>query len=295
MSAPTAPHGSARLQPARALPSPRTVGAMALRYALLLVVTVLMVGPIIGPLLTSFKSSDEDVFGQQATLLPQRWSFHAYETLFAEVPIPLYIANSLLLAGLLVLSQIVFATTAGYMLSRRGWRGRSAVWILVVSGMIFPFESIMLALYTTVQNLGLLDTIAGVWLPGIVGVFNVMIMRASFMAVPDGIEEAALLDGAGEFRRFFSIFVPSAKGALVIVVLTSFIGAWDDFLWPLIVLHSDQNFTLTLGLARLQSSFGFDYRVLLAGAMVALVPVILIFFAAQRYFFRGVEEGGMKF
>ena len=264
-------------------------------YLVLILVLLLMLGPIVWPLLLSFKGANENLFGPTASLLPQNWSTNAYQTLFSDIPVFQYVRNSLSLAALTVLSQAIFATMGGYMLSRRNWRGRKAVWLLVVSAMIFPFESIMLSLYTQVQNFGLLDNLLGVWLPGIVSVFNVMIMRAAFTAIPSEIEEAAFIDGAGEFRRFFSIFLPSAKGAVVIVLLTSFIGAWDDFLWPLIVLRSNENFTLTMGLASLQSSFGFDARVVLAGAAIALLPVVVIFLVCQRFFFKGVEQGGVKF
>lgn len=273
----------------------KNAGRRALHYLLLCLVLLLMLAPLVWPLLLSFKSQAENLFGTQASLLPQNWSVEAYRTLFRDIPVLGYVGNSLFLAGLTISSQIVFATMGGYMLSRKNWRGRKLVWLLVLSAMIFPFESIMLSLYTEIKALGLLDSIVGVWLPGIVGVFNVMVMRAAFSAVPSEIEDAAFIDGAGEFRRFFSIFLPSAKGPLVIIVLTSFIGAWDDFLWPLIVLRSNENFTLTLGLASLQSSFGFDARVVLAGAVVALLPVVVIFLICQRFFFKGVEQGGIKF
>ncbi|PRB09218.1 carbohydrate ABC transporter permease [Microbacterium sp. MYb62] len=269
--------------------------AAALRYVLMVLVLFVSLAPIVWPILTSFKAPGEDIFGANATVLPQDWSLFAYEKLFQDIPVLGYIGNSLTYAGLAITSQLIFATMGGYMLSRPGWRGRWLITVLVLSAMIFPFESIMLSLYTQVQMLGLLDTILGVWLPGFVSVFNVLILRSAFMAVPDALEEAAYIDGAGEFRRFFSIFLPAARGALVIVVLMSFIGAWDDLLWPLIALQSNENFTLTLGLATLNSSFGFDVRVILAGAVIALVPVVIIFLACQRHFFRGVEEGGVKF
>lgn len=282
-------------RPARRPISRHRLGSLVLRYALLSVMLVVMLSPIVWPLLTSFKGPNEQVFGADATVIPQEWSTNAYAQLFTDIPVFTYIGNSLLLAALSVIGHVIFASVTGYMLSRRNWRGRTVITAVITAALIFPFESIMLSLYTEVQALGLLDTIAGVWLPGIVGVFNVLIMRTAFSAIPDSVEEAAFIDGAGEFRRFFSIFIPGARGALVIIVLTSFIGAWDDFLWPLMVLQSNENFTLTLGLASLSSSFGFDFRVVLAGSVVALIPVVVIFLACQRFFFKGVEEGGVKF
>jgi ABC-type sugar transport system, permease component len=267
-----------------------------LHYVVLVVVAIAMLAPLIWPMLASFKGPQENVFGANATILPRHWSLTAYRTLFSSIPVIGYVGNSLFYAALSIVSQVALSTMAGYMLSRKNWRGRGFITLLLIASMIFPFESIMLSLYTEVQNIGLLDSIVGVWLPGIVSVFNVMIMRTAFGAVPSSIEEAALLDGAGELKRFFSVFLPAARGAIVIIVLGSFIGAWDDFLWPLMVIHSDVNFTLTLGLSTIQfSAFGSDERVVLAGAVVALIPVVVIFFACQRYFFRGFEEGGVKF
>lgn len=264
------------------------------RYVALVVALLVTLGPIVWPVLTSFKSVSEPVFGADATLLPRSFSLEAYRSLFEDVPIRRYVVNSLFYCALAVLSQVVLATTCGYMLSRKHWRGRWVTNLLVTCTLIFPFEAIMLSLYTEIRTLGLLDSVVGVWLPGMISAFNILVMRASFVGVPVALEESALLDGAGEFRRFWSIFLPSARGAVTIVALTSAIGAWDDFLWPLMVLRSDDNFTLPVGLATLNSSFGFDVRVVLAGAVVALVPVVLLFFALQRFFFRGVEAGGIK-
>lgn len=288
------------LKSPRRLARPKVLGrrkslTTAVRYLVLVLVGLMMIGPILWPLLISLKDPTEQVYGAGASLVPQHWSLDNYAILFKEIPLVKYIGNSLSYALLAVLSNVLLATAAGYMLSRQSWRGRSVVALLVISAMIFPFESIMLSLYTQVQNLGLLDNVLGVWLPGIVGVFNVLVMRTAFADVPKALEEAAFIDGAGEFRRFWSIFLPQAKGSVIIVALTSFIGAWDDFLWPKIVLNSQENQTLTQGLASLQGNFGFDVRVLLAGAAVALIPVVVIFFGAQRYFFKGVEEGGVKF
>lgn len=264
------------------------------RYIALIVVLVLLLGPLIVPLLGAFKSPGEPLFGRNASLLPQEWSLAAFRELFHQIPITRYMLNSLTVGVLAVASQVVFATTSGYMLSRRGWKGRTVVYLLLLSSMIFPFESIMLSLFAQMRDLGLVDTLVGVWVPNIVTIFCVLIMRAAFMGVPDEIEDAALLDGAGEFRRFFGVFLPQVRGAMTVIILMTFIWAWDDFLWPLIMLRSDENFTLMLGLQQLQGQFGFDYRVVLAGAVTALVPITALFLMTQRYFFKGMEDGGVK-
>ena len=268
--------------------------ATALRYVLLILVLVLLIGPLVVPLLGAFKGAGEPVFGPNASVLPQQPSLDAFSDLIAQTNLLQAVANSLIIGVLAVASHVILATVGGYILSRKGWRGRTLLMLLMMSALIFPFESIMVSLFAQVRELGFYDTLIGVWLPGMLGPFHPLLMRAAFLGVPDELEDAALLDGAGEWKRFWSIFLPQTRGALTIVALTSFLYAWEDYLWPLLVLRTGDNFTMMLELARLQSAFGFDYRVVLAGAIVALVPVTVMFFFTQKFFFRGIEEGGLK-
>lgn len=269
--------------------------AVVVRYVLLLLVLAISVGPLLWQLFSSLKGTQEALFGSEATFLPQDPSIAAYRTVFEQVPMTQYIRNSLIMCALTIGSQIVFPTLAGYMLSRRHWRGRSGFYSLLIISMMFPFESIMVSLYMQIREMGLDNTFVGVWLPGAIAAVNVLIMRATFAAVPDEIEDAAMLDGAGEWRRFVRLYLPAAKGSLVVVVINSFIAAWDDFLWPFIVLRSEGLYTLSLGLARLAaSSLSFDPRVIMAGSIIAIVPIMVLFVAVQRYFFKGVESGAIK-
>ena len=269
--------------------------ALVVRYVLLVLVLLLLLGPLVLPLMAAFKSSREPIFGQSASLLPEQWSLDAFRTMFAQTNMLRYILNSLVVCALSVGSALVLATVGGYMLSRKGWRGRTLVFLVVLSALIFPFESIMVSLYAQVQAWGLYDTLVGVWIPSVLGPFHLLLMRAAFLGIAEEIEDAAFVDGATELQRFFRIFLPQVKGSLVVVGLTAFIFAWQDFLWPLLVIQSDENMTMMLGISRLQGSFGTDYRVVLAGAITAMLPVVITFFFTQRYFFRGIEEGGLKF
>ncbi|WP_426625617.1 carbohydrate ABC transporter permease [Leifsonia sp. McL0607] len=272
----------------------RTRGLIG-RYALLVGVLFITVGPLLWQVSASLKGPDEPIFGHVATVLPTQPTLAAYATVFDQVPMVLYVRNSLIMCVLTVFSQIVFPTLAGYMLSRTGWRGRTGFYWLLIISMMFPFESIMVSLYTMITDMNLGDSFVGVWLPGAISAVNVLIMRATFAAVPDEVEDAAMIDGAGEWRRFFTIFLPAAKGSMVVVIINSFISAWDDFLWPFIVLRSESNFTLSLGLSRLDaSSLAFDPRVVMAGSVVAIVPILVLFIILQRHFFRGVESGAIK-
>ncbi|WP_405977545.1 carbohydrate ABC transporter permease [Streptomyces sp. NBC_00158] len=270
----------------------RRRGGLAVRYAVLLLTLVLMVGPIVWQFLTSVRGRTENVYDG---LLPSHPTFDNYLRVAESFPLAQYVGNTLLVALLAVASNALFAAMGGYALSRAGWKGRRAVSTVLVATLMFPFESVMISMFLTVRGMGLVDTLVGVWLPGAVSVLNVMIMRAAFLAVPREIEEAAVLDGAGEWTRFTRVFLPGARGALAVVCITSFMGAWDDFLWPLLVLTDSDHYTLQLGLKTLAgATTTSDQRIVAAGAMTALVPMVLLFLFLQRFFFKGVGEGAVK-
>ncbi|MGW2583305.1 carbohydrate ABC transporter permease [Streptomyces virginiae] len=266
--------------------------ALAARYATLVLMLVVMLGPIVWQFLTSVRGRTENVYDG---VLPARPTLDNYVRVAESFPLLQYVGNTLTVAVLAIASNVLFAAMGGYALSRVGWKGRRIVFTVLVATLMFPFESVMISMFLTVREMGLVDTLIGVWLPGAVSVLNIMIMRAAFLAVPREVEEAAVLDGAGEWTRFTRVFLPAAKGALAVVCITSFMGAWDDFLWPLLVLTDSDHYTLQLGLKTLAGATTVnDQRLVAAGAMAALVPMMLLFFALQRFFFKGVGEGAVK-
>ncbi|MFB6562920.1 MULTISPECIES: carbohydrate ABC transporter permease [unclassified Streptomyces] len=265
---------------------------LAGRYATLVLMLVIMLGPIAWQFLTSIRGRTENVYDG---VLPAQPTLDNYVRVAESFPLLQYVGNTLTVAALAITSNMLFAAMGGYALSRAGWKGRQVVFTVLVATLMFPFESVMISMFLTVREMGLVDTLIGVWLPGAVSVLNVMIMRAAFLAVPREVEEAAVLDGAGEWTRFTRVFLPAAKGALAVVCITSFMGAWDDFLWPLLVLTNSDHYTLQLGLKTLAGATTVnDQRLVAAGAMAALVPMMLLFFALQRFFFKGVGEGAVK-
>ncbi|MFF4387350.1 carbohydrate ABC transporter permease [Streptomyces sp. NPDC001552] len=265
---------------------------LAGRYATLVLMLVVMLGPIAWQFLTSIRGRTENVYDG---VLPAQPTLDNYVRVAESFPLLQYVGNTLTVAALAITSNVLFSAMGGYALSRAGWKGRQVVFTVLVATLMFPFESVMISMFLTVREMGLVDTLIGVWLPGAVSVLNVMIMRAAFLAVPREVEEAAVLDGAGEWTRFTRVFLPAAKGALAVVCITSFMGAWDDFLWPLLVLTNSDHYTLQLGLKTLAGTTTVnDQRLVAAGAMAALVPMMLLFFALQRFFFKGVGEGAVK-
>ncbi|WP_224059148.1 carbohydrate ABC transporter permease [Streptomyces kanamyceticus] len=270
------------------------VWEIVLRYGLLLAVLALMIGPFLWQLSTSLKGPHENIFSSPPKFLPSDPTFHNYERVADTIPVWDYAFNSLKVAAANVVTNCVGATLAGYALARLRYRGRKAATIVFILAMLVPVEGIIIAQFTTMRELGLNNTLIGVLLPGCVSALNVLLMRNAFLNVPYEIEEAAFVDGANVWQRFLRIALPAVKGTLAVVAIFAFMGAWDDFLWPLIVLSDPDRFTLTIGLNYLHGTFANDERLVAAGTVIAVLPLIVLFACLQRYFFRGVGEGAVK-
>ncbi|MEU8953317.1 carbohydrate ABC transporter permease [Streptomyces sp. NPDC048518] len=270
------------------------VWEIVLRYVLLLAVLALMIGPFLWQLSTSLKGPHEDIFSSPPKFLPSDPTLHNYERVADTIPVWDYALNSLKVAAANVVTNCVGATLAGYALARLRYRGRKAATVVFILAMLVPVEGIIIAQFTTMRELGLNNTLIGVLLPGCVSALNVLLMRNAFLNVPYEIEEAAFVDGANVWQRFLRIALPAVKGTLAVVAIFAFMGAWDDFLWPLIVLSDPDRFTLTIGLNYLHGTFANDERLVAAGTVIAVLPLIVLFACLQRYFFRGVGEGAVK-
>ncbi|GGS70478.1 MULTISPECIES: carbohydrate ABC transporter permease [Streptomyces] len=269
-------------------------GELLWRYLLLLAVLALTIGPFLWQLSTSLKGPTEDIYGSPPRFLPGHPTLHNYARVADTVPVWDYALNSLKVATANVVTNCVGSALAGYALARLRYRGRGAATLVFVLAMLVPVEGIVIAQFTTMRELGLNNTLVGVVLPGAVGAMNVLLMRNAFRNLPFEIEEAAYVDGADAWQRFRRIALPSVKGTLAVVAIFAFMGAWDDFLWPLIVLSDPSKFTLTIGLNYLHGTFANDERLVAAGTVIAVAPLIALFACLQRYFFRGVGEGAVK-
>ncbi|WP_406144403.1 carbohydrate ABC transporter permease [Streptomyces sp. NBC_01012] len=267
---------------------------LALRYVLLLLVLALTVGPFLWQLSTSLKGPNEDIFSSPPKFLPSDPTLDNYTRVADTIPVWGYALNSLKVAAANVVTNCVGAALAGYALARLRYRGRRAATLAFILAMLVPVEGIIIAQFTTMRDLGLNNTLLGVLLPGSIGAINVLLMRNAFLNLPQEVEEAAFVDGANVWQRFLRIALPSVKGTLAVVAIFAFMGAWDDFLWPLIVLSDPENFTLTIGLNYLHGTFANDERLVAAGTIIAVAPLIALFACLQRFFFRGVGEGAVK-
>ncbi|MFH8336544.1 carbohydrate ABC transporter permease [Streptomyces sp. AM6-12] len=270
------------------------VWELVLRYVLLIAVLALTVGPFVWQLSTSFKGPTEDIFSSPPEFLPSHPTLHNYERVTETIPVWDYALNSLKVAAASVVTNCVGSALAGYALARLRYRGRRVAALVFVLAMLVPAEGIIIAQFTTMREIGLNNTLIGVMLPGSIGALNVLLMRNAFRNLPYEIEEAAYVDGAHVWQRFLRIALPSVRGTLTVVAIFAFMGAWDDFLWPLVVLSDPSKFTLTIGLDYLHGTFANDERLVAAGTIIAVAPLIALFACLQRFFFRGVGEGAVK-
>jgi multiple sugar transport system permease protein len=272
----------------------QTPGALAVRYLLLAIMFLIMAGPFLYQLSTSLKGPTENIFAYPPQLIPREPTLENYARVGDAIPVWRYIANSLVVATAATITNCVFGAMAGYALARLRFAGRNGVFLVFLATVIIPFEVIMVSVFLTVRGLGLVDTLAGVVLPTAVTGLSILLMYNAFKALPLSVEEAAVIDGASEWQRFRHVALPSVRGTLTVVAIFSFMFAWDEFLWPLIVLKTPDNFTLTVGIQYLSGTFTSDQRVVAAGTMIAVIPLLVAFFSMQRFFFRGVGEGAVK-
>ena len=270
-----------------------TVGKVV-QYLVLILVFILLVGPFVWELSLSFKGKGDNVYAVPPYIIPKTPTWDNYLSVFRQVPVFRYMLNTVIVAILSIGGNVIFSTMAGYALGRLKWRGRNLLFTIFMGTMVIPVEGVVISQFLIVRSVGLQNTLLAVALPGMVGAVNILLMTNAFKGIPDELEEAAEVDGANLWQRFYRICVPQVKGTMTVVGIFAFVGAWNDFLWPLIVISDESNYTLTLGMNRLKGMFVSDPRLIAAGALVSLIPILVFFACFQRYFFRGLEQGGIK-
>src|SRR5699024_8977835 len=227
------------------------------------------------------------LYAQPPQLLPGDPTLENFAGVMNQIPVVRFVANSIIVAAMVVIGNIVLCTLAGYALGRLKWKLRPVATAAFVVALLVPMEAILIAEFLLVRSFNLTDTLIGVALPMVVAPLNVLLMRNAFMGIPDELEEAAVIDGANVWQRFLRICAPQVKGMVSVVAIFAFVAAWNDFLWPLVVTSSESNYTLTVGLNYLRGTFYDDPRLIAAGTIIAVIPIIIFFIALQRYFMKG--------
>jgi multiple sugar transport system permease protein len=273
-------------------PSPLRVAAF---YTGLLLLTLVFVSPLVFMLSTSFKTNVESV-SASPTWIPREPTTEGYRFMFsaAQTPVLRWFLNSLLAAVGQAALIVVVASMAAYALARMEFRGRRLLTALIIATLFIPPVSLLIPNYVIVSELGWLDSLQAVIVPGAAGAFGVFFLRQFFVALPHELEEAALLDGANRLQIFLRVILPLSKPALATLALLSFLTNWNDFLWPLYVLFSPERLTLQPGLSTLQSAFTTNYATIMVGGVIASIPVLIMFVIAQRFVIEGVSRSGLK-
>jgi putative chitobiose transport system permease protein len=266
----------------------------ALQLMGLLLLALMMLLPLIWLLSTSLKGPTENIFASPPSLVPSQPSLQAYQRLFAANPMVSYLLNSIIVSSLAVLANLLFCSLAAYPLARLRFAGRGLVLALVVATILIPFQVVMIPLYLLMVQIGLRNSLWALILPQAATAFGIFLLRQSFLTVPVELEEAARIDGCSPLGEWWNIMLPAAKADLITLAMFVFIGTWGDFLWPLIIIDDPKLYTLPLGLQQLSSSFSLDWRLVAAGAMVSILPVLLVFILLQRYILPSATADAVK-
>jgi putative chitobiose transport system permease protein len=268
--------------------------SLALQLGLLLLVALLVLVPLLWLLSTSLKGPAEDIFSSPPALWPHQPSLQAYATLFSQNPMGQYLLNSSVVSLFSVVANLLFCSLAAYPLARMQFRGRGLVLAVVVATILIPFQVVMIPLYLLMVQLGLRNTLLALILPNAATAFGVFLLRQSFLAVPKELEEAARMDGCSPLGEWWNVLIPAARPDLITLGMFVFIGTWSDFLWPLVILDDPKLYTLPLGLQQLASSFSLDWRLVAAGAVVSIVPVLVLFVFLQRFILPSASGDAVK-
>jgi multiple sugar transport system permease protein len=271
-------------------PSPlKVIGS----YTGLVLLTLIFVSPLLFMLSTSFKTNFE---AAQPTWIPKDPTAEGYRVLFSnpQTPVLRWFANSLLAAFGQAALIVATASMAAYALARMEFAGKRVLAALIIATLFVPPIVLLIPNYVIVANLGWLDNLPAVIVPGAAGAFGVFFLRQFFVSLPRELEEAARLDGANRWQIFYKVILPLSKPALATLALLSFLTNWNDFLWPLYVLFSPEHLTLQPGLSTLQSAFTTDYATIMVGGVIASIPVLILFVIAQRFVIEGVSRSGLK-
>ena len=263
-------------------------------YLLLGVLSLLMLFPLLWLLGTSFKSPVEDIFSFPPQLIPAQPTLENFRTVWQTYPFGRYLFNSTLVAVLTVGLNLLFCSLAAYPLARLDFRGRDLIFALVISTIMIPFQIVMIPLYILMVQLGLRNTYLGVIFPSLASAFGIFLLRQAFGGVPKELEEAARMDGCSELGVWWHAMIPAVRPALVTLAIFVFIGSWSDFLWPLIVLDRPEYYTLPLGVATLAGTFSLDWRLIAAGSIISIAPVLILFLFLQRYIIPTNTGSGVK-
>jgi multiple sugar transport system permease protein len=262
-------------------------------YIFLAIFTITSIGPLIFSFISSFKSMSE-VLTFPPTFLPRTWITTNYTTILGNPLFLRWILNAFIYAAVAAALNVLFSGMAGYALSRLNFPGQNIIFLVTLAVMMIPATVTLIPKFLIVNNLHLVNTYWALILPAMAQPFSVFIMVQFMKGLPKELEESAKIDGASIWRTFYQIILPQVKPALTAVAIITFQGAWNDFLWPLVALGTQDMYTLPLGLFFFKSAHYTEYNLLIASSMFNTIPMLILFFIFQRYFIEGAVSSGVK-
>jgi multiple sugar transport system permease protein len=260
-------------------------------HVLALLILIVCLTPMVVILNTSLHDSNSD---QQLGLSLQGITLTNYVAMLQNSSMGRWIVNSLLVCVLATLLELAVDLTAAFAFAKLRFRGRQTLFIVLISTMMLPFSITLVPTYLLAVRYGLVDTYAGLIIPAAAAPFGVYLLRQFILTIPDSLIEAAVIEGASEFRTFWHIITPLCYQPLAVLAILTFVNNWNSFLWPLLISQSDSMYTLTVGIAAGNLQFTQNLSLMAAGAMISLIPLAILFFTFQRFFLQGVTAGAIK-
>lgn len=270
-----------------------SIGRRVLGYAVLTLAALIALLPFAWMLSTSLKHPEE-VFVFPPQWLPKHFVWSNYRTLWRQLPIGHWILNSAYVTVVAVGGRVVLSSLSAYAFARLRFPGRDYLFFGFLTALMIPWEVTLIPGFVLMKELGWVDTHFALIVPKMGDVFSIFLLRQFFLSLPRELEDAARIDGAGYLRIYWSIILPLSRSALAVVAALGFMNVWNDFLWPLVVLNTPAKFTLPVGLQLLSSAHTTDWNVLMAGDVISLLPVVVVYLCAQKYFVQGITTTGLK-
>ena len=281
---------------ARTLHNRRAAG-MILRYILAIIITIVMVFPLFWMLSTSLKT-EQQVMSSRLVFWPTtpQWENFAYP--FRKVPFLRYMLNTACVTAMQMTSELLLGILAAYGFSKGKFHGKHFLFIVVLGAMMIPIQVTFIPLYIVIARIGWMNTYWGVWIGGCVSSYTIFLLRQSFMTVDDSYIEAARVDGMGKLGSIFRIMVPMCKPTVITVALTTFMGGWNNYFWPKVIIKAQDMYVLTVGVQRLKTSYGNEatanYHQIMAGVLLSVIPVFIVFAIFQKHMLSGFTKAAMK-
>lgn len=265
---------------------------MAVTYFFLILLAIFMMGPFLWLLSVSLMPG-RNVFATPPAIFPTFIDFDNYVQVWAFLNFPRYILNTVIITALGVVFNIVLACMTGYPLAVFRFKGRNFVFVTMIATMIIPSSTAMIVHYLTIQELHLMNTYLGVVLPAAVSVFNIFLMRQTFLGIPIDVRDSGKMDGASEFRIWWQLILPLVKPGIAVIALLEVMSFWNSFLWPIVILEDTNKYPLSSALTYLNGQFSYNFGWIAAGTMISVIPIILVFLFTQRYYMEGIA-GAVK-